>query len=156
MTTNPGPNALILTGATFAFLFAVGQLTGFAIGVALWLWHANRVLRWVSAVVVGTCAGTLGYLVFLRFLLNAEPTPARATVGALVAGCLALGLAISRRRRHRLQGAVVGGVVGITAAVSIGGITWSAPVTLAAGLLLGTLSGVGFHLTSAEDGNRVL
>jgi hypothetical protein len=109
----------------------------------------------VSAVVIGASAGTFGYLLFLRFLLNAEPTPVRATVGALVAGCLALGLAISRRRGHRLQGAVVGGVVGTTAAVSIGGITWSAPVMLAAGLLLGTLSGVGFHLTSAEDDNRV-
>ena len=155
-TTNPGPNAVILTGATFAFLFVVGQVTGFAIGIALWLWHASRMLRSISAIVVGSCIGMLGYLVFLRFLLNAEPTPVRATVGALVGGCLALGLAISRRRRRRLQGALLGGVIGTTAAVTIGGITWSSPVTLAAGLLIGTLSGAGFYFTSAEDDNRAL
>ncbi len=153
-TTNPGPNALILTGATFAFLFVVGQVTGFAIGIALWLSRASRPLRSIAAIVLGGGVGMLGYLVFLRFLLNAEPTLVRATVGALVAGCLALGLAISRQRSRRLQGAIVGGVVGIAAAVSIGGITWSGPVPLAAGLLLGTLSGAGFHLTSVEDDNR--
>ena len=152
--TNPGPNAVLLSGATFAFLFVVGQVTGFAIGIALWLSRASSVLRSVAAVAVGGCVGTLGYLVFLRFLLNAGPTLGRAMVGVLVAGCLALGLALSRRRSRRLQGAIVGGVIGMTAAVAIGGITWSSPLALLAGLLLGTLSGAGFHLTSAEDDNR--
>jgi hypothetical protein len=152
--SNPGPNGLILTGATFAFLFVVGQLSGFAIGVALWVWRAHTLPRILAAIALGGCVGMLGYLAFLRFLLNAESNLVRAAVGALVAGCLAAGLSMSPRRTRRLQGAVLGGVIGTAAAVGIGGITWSSPVTLVAGLTLGALSGAGFYLTSAEDLDR--
>jgi hypothetical protein len=153
-STNPGPNGVVLTGATFAFFFAVGQITGFSIGIPLWLWRASWLPRVLTAVVLGAVVGAAGYLTFLRFLLGAEPTLVRASVGALVAGCLALGLAGSRRRRRRFQGAVLGGLLGTSAAVSVGGITWSEPVTLAAGIVLGTFSGAGFYLTSAEDPDR--
>jgi hypothetical protein len=149
-TSNPGPNGLVLTGATFAFLFVVGQLSGFAIGIALWLWRAHTFARILAATVFGGCVGMLGYLAFLRFLLNAEPTLVRASVGALVAGCLAVGVSVSQRRTRRFQGAVLGGVIGTTAAVSIGGIAWSSPVMLASGLTLGVLSGAGFYLTSTD------
>jgi hypothetical protein len=149
-SSNPGPNALVLTGATFAFLFVVGQLSGFAIGIALWLWRAHTWPRILAAIAFGGCVGMLGYLAFLRFLLNAEPTLARASVGALVAGCLAAGISASQRRTRRLQGALLGGVIGTAAAVSIGGIAWSSPVTLVSGLTLGALSGAGFYLTSTD------
>jgi len=150
VSSNPGPNALVLTSATFAFLFVVGQATGFAIGLALWLLRTNRLRRATAAIMAGGLVGTIGYLLFLRFLVNAEPTLLRGAVGALLAVGLALGLAISRQRWRRFEGALLGGVVGTVGAVTIGGITWTGPVTLAAGLVLGALSGAGFHLTSAE------
>jgi hypothetical protein len=94
--TNPGPNALILTSATFVFLFAVGQATGFAIGLALWLGRMNTVGRSAAAMLAGGLIGMTGYLLYLRFLVNAEPTLARAAVGASLGIGLGLGLAISR------------------------------------------------------------
>jgi hypothetical protein len=152
--TNPGPNALILTGATFLFLLAVGQVTGFAIGLALWLWRTNTVRRSIAAMLAGGALGMTGYLLFLRFLVNAAPTLARAEVGASLGIGLGLGLAVSRRRWRRFAGAILGGVVGTAAGTITGGITWTAPVVIASGLALGALTGAGFHLTSAEERDR--
>jgi hypothetical protein len=47
-----------------------------------------------------------------------------------------------------LLGASLGGLLGALLAVAIGGLAWSPPVTLLAGLLLGAGTGLGLQLTA--------
>jgi hypothetical protein len=154
-STYEGPNKQILTATTGLFLFAVGQITGFGIGLGLWFARANRLALAIAPVLMGGVFGSGGYMLYIRFVHGTSPRPIDAAVGAILGIGVSSGLAVTRSPRLRFAATLVTSLIGVAAAWRIGEINWQVPAMVVSGIVMGLSSGAGFYLTRAEKPRAV-
>jgi energy-coupling factor transporter ATP-binding protein EcfA2 len=150
---NPRSDVFGLASLTFLAMFAVGQLAGFGIGLALWWYRHAPVMRVAAAGLIGALVSGVAYALLLRLVLLARTEPLRPEqilAGALLGAGIGLAAGLPLGRQRRLLATMAGGVLAAGLAVLTGGISWQPVVTVIAGLLLGTATGLGFQATAVE------
>jgi hypothetical protein len=137
-------------------MFTVGQLVGFSIGVALWLFRGDRARQAVAAGLIGALTSSATYPLFLLFVTGGGVDFRHVATGAFLGAGLGLGAGLSSTKQRRLAGTTVGGLLGAILAVATGGVVWNPLITAISGLMLGGLTGVGFRATGIEGEQRLI
>lgn len=153
LVSRPGPrsDAFAVAIGTLA-MFPVGQVVGFAIGLALWWWRADSPFqRLVATTFASTAAGSASYVLFLRLSQNDALAPTHLVAGALFGAGLGVAAGLAQTRRQRLLALPLGGMAGALLALATGGLTWHPFATLVAGLLLGATTAGGWYFTGVEE-----
>jgi hypothetical protein len=156
MTPSVTPTLLLLV--VFAS-FPFGALVGICIGIGLWLLRRHPAGRAVSAVVIGAIAGMAAYWLFLEFFIlrPSDSTPLGQLAAGGLLGCgIGLGVGFSQGRSALvgLVGTVLTCLLGAILFRFVGNVPWSPIDTLLAGLLLGSLTGLGFQATAVRPNTQ--
>jgi hypothetical protein len=139
--------------AGFMGMFPMGALAGLVIGVNVWAWRKQQLPRLVITALAGALASGLALLVLFAFYVGAETDSAlRYALAGVVLGLgIGAGSALRKIRRRRLVATLAGGALGAAAGVpAVLGLA-SPPVFILAGLAVGALTGLGFHVAAVED-----
>jgi hypothetical protein len=140
----------------FLAMFPVGQLVGFCIGIALWLYRNDGVRQAAATGLIGAFISSVTYPLFLLFATVGGVDFRHVATGALLGAGLGLGAGLSSTKQRRLAGTTLGGVLAAVLAVATGGVLWNPLVTIISGLMLGGLTGVGFRATGVEGDERLI
>ncbi|HEX6293122.1 MAG TPA: TIR domain-containing protein [Herpetosiphonaceae bacterium] len=137
----------------FFVFFAVGQVAGFCIGVGLWLYRERPTLRAAATAIIGACASSSAFVLFSWLTL-----PPGAITGQVLARLIAqglmlgagIGIGVGWKQRQPLA-TILGGVLGVGLAVALRLLAWNPIVAVIAGILLGTMTSLGFRATAVDN-----
>lgn len=157
-----------IDGVGYALLVLIvflpfGMLVGYSIGLGLWLFRANSVRRILGTSLAGGLSSTVTYTAFAFLALAGPVGLSDIADGFLVGAGMGAGAGLSDSARLQLAGTILGALVGVGLSLTTGGnsttggISWSVPVTVVSGVLLGTLTGLGYYVTAVDqrEGSRL-
>lgn len=157
-----------IDGVGYALLVLIvflpfGMLVGYSIGLGLWLFRANSVRRILGTSLAGGLSSTVTYTAFAFLALAGPVGLSDVADGFLVGAGMGAGAGLSDSARLQLAGTILGALVGVGLSLTTGGnsttggISWSVPVTVVSGVLLGTLTGLGYYVTAVDqrEGSRL-
>lgn len=157
-----------IDGVGYALLVLIvflpfGMLVGYSIGLGLWLFRANSVRRILGTSLAGGLSSTVTYTAFAFLALAGPVGLSDIADGFLVGAGMGAGAGLSDSARLQLAGTILGALVGVGLSLTTGGnsttggISWSVPVTVVSGVLLGTLTGLGFYVNAVDqrEGSRL-
>ena len=124
----------------------LGLLFGLVVGMALRQFRHHPARRVAAAIAAGAItAGVADTFARHWAALTDDPmAPNQIAAGALTGATLGLGVAASTARWRRLAATILFGILGLAVANAVGDHDWDLITLLAAGLLLGGLTGAGF------------
>jgi hypothetical protein len=145
---NQDANQVLLT---FLFMVPNGQVVGLAIGMALWLFRENPKLRVIYAGLFAAIASAVAYVAFLWLFMGTLDDMLKSVVTGIVLGAgLGVGIGLRKSGASYVLNALIGGLLAALLVVLLNSVSWSLPIALVAGIVLGACTGLGFQLTAAE------
>jgi hypothetical protein len=145
------PTSIDLVPIIFLTIFPMGGLVGFAIGLCLWLWRAQKRDQILSAALVGMLIGGITFILYLIATTTGGYNLSHVLAGALLGASLGVSASFPTRRLIRLLTLTISGLLAAElVAILTGAISANLLIVGVVGLMLGGFAGLGFYLSAVS------